>query len=280
MEKFNTVSLFIKRAEEFQTEDFIIQAFNENNIGKVSNIKFIKKQNENGTSYNGVIVCFEEWYSNKLTERLLNEMSSSSDGTTKFYFNRSRYWIITVHQKKNADTEKTIYVDPSLPNEERIRQLESLVQTMACQIHYQETKLQKNETIMMEYEQKHSRSHLLNIDLMSQLEDTKVHELSYQKETAKNIQLTSDNEELLEENNQLWLENEKLKAEMHKLQNANNELHSRLILSSFRTHRKNIECEELREMLYVEKGKNRQHELEEEDMLYLIQSFQKMKLNS
>jgi hypothetical protein len=278
MEKFNTVSLFIKRAEEFQTEEFIIQAFNENNIGKVSNVKFIKKQNENGASYNGVIVNFEEWYSNNITERLLNEMSSSLDGTTKFYFNRSRYWIITVHQKKNADTEKRIYVDPSLPNEERIRQLESLVQTMACQIHYQETKLQKNEIIMMEYEQKHSRSHLLNIDLMSQLEDAKVNELVYQKETIKNRQLTNDNEEILEENNQLWLENEKLKAEIHKQQNANDELRSRLMLSLFRIYRKNIECEELREMLYVERGKNRQLELEEEDMVYLIQSFQKMKL--
>jgi hypothetical protein len=278
METFNTVSLFIKRAEEFQTEEFIIQAFHENNVGKVSHVKFIKKQNDNGVSYNGAIIIFEEWYSNKLTERLLNEMSHSSDGTTKFYFNRSRYWFITVHQKKNPDTEKKIFVDPSLPTEERIRQLESLVQTMASQMHYQEIKQQKNEAIIMECEQKHSRSHLLNIELKSQLEDAKVNELTYQIESVKNQQLTKENEDLLEENNGLWLENERLKAEIVQLRNAKDDMHSRFMLESFRTYRKNIECEELREMLYVEKGKNRQLELEEEDMMTLIQSFQKMVL--
>ena len=37
-------SLFIKRAEEYQTKEFIINVFHKKNIGKVNDVTFIKKQ--------------------------------------------------------------------------------------------------------------------------------------------------------------------------------------------------------------------------------------------
>ena len=43
MNSFINVALFIKRAEEYQTKEFIMDAFMVNNIGKVRDIKFIKK---------------------------------------------------------------------------------------------------------------------------------------------------------------------------------------------------------------------------------------------
>ena len=88
------VALFIKRAEEYQTKEFIINIFHKKNIGKVNDVKFIKKQNNTGKSYNGVIVSFEKWYNNNL----LNEINSSQNGTFKFNFNNS-YWFINVHKE-------------------------------------------------------------------------------------------------------------------------------------------------------------------------------------
>ena len=57
-------SLFIKRAEDYQNKEFIFNVFHKKNIGKVNDVTFIKKQNNVGKSYNGVIVTFEKWYNN------------------------------------------------------------------------------------------------------------------------------------------------------------------------------------------------------------------------
>ena len=113
---FNNVSLFIKRAEEYQTKEFIIEAFSSNNIGNVIDVKFIKKQGNYGKSYNGVVVIFEKWNMNRLVQKLLNEMSTSSDGTTKFYFNQNRYWFVNVHKQKNVECEEVASVDSALPD--------------------------------------------------------------------------------------------------------------------------------------------------------------------
>ncbi len=40
---FTNVALYIKRAEEYQTKEYIIKVFAERNIGKVHDVKFIKK---------------------------------------------------------------------------------------------------------------------------------------------------------------------------------------------------------------------------------------------
>ena len=55
---FTNVALFIKRAEESQTKEFIMNAFKNSNIGIVKEITFIKK-NSNGTPYNGVVVILK-----------------------------------------------------------------------------------------------------------------------------------------------------------------------------------------------------------------------------
>ena len=49
---FTNVALFIKRAEEYQTKEFIIEAFDSNNIGKVRDVKFIKKNNDIPANFN------------------------------------------------------------------------------------------------------------------------------------------------------------------------------------------------------------------------------------
>jgi hypothetical protein len=152
------VSLFIKRAEEYQTKEFIINIFHKKNIGKVNDVKFIKKQNHTGKSYNGVIVSFEKWYNNNL----LNEIQQNN-GTFKFNFNNS-YWFINVHK----EVLEEIILPNNLSDTDRIKQLEDLVKSMSSQINYLK---ERSERTIMEYEHKHTQQHLNNIELRAQLDD-------------------------------------------------------------------------------------------------------------
>lgn len=169
---FNNVALFIKRTEEYQTKDFIIQQFDTNNIGKVRDIKFIKKTNDMRASYNGAIVIFDRWNMNKMVQSLFSEMSTSHDGTTRFYFDNCRYWIIQVYKQNLPECEEITVVDSSLTDKEKIRQLEALVKSMSAQIFYLQNNQEKTERQMMENEHKETRHHLVNIELTSQLEET------------------------------------------------------------------------------------------------------------
>ena len=171
MSSFGNTALFIKRAEEFQTESFIVDAFRNNNIGKVREVTFIKKNNDTGKKYNGVIVIFERWYINKLVETLLNEMSASPDGTTRFYFDQSHYWIINIHKQKMAQCEEVTLVDPSLSDKEKIAQLEEMVRSMSAQIHFNQKQQEKLDNKIADLEQKETQHHLVNMELRAQMED-------------------------------------------------------------------------------------------------------------
>ena len=195
MDSFSNNSIFIKRAEEYQTKDFIKSMF-ETNIGKVKDITFIKKQNING-SYNGVIVVFERWYSNNFVNQLIDEMSKSSDGTTKFYFNQHRYWFINIHKQLPECQEKTI-VDSSLSDKEKITKLEEIVSSMLSQIRIMENQLRQNECQIMELENKTTRCHLVNVELKAQL---------IEKDMVKDDIVNELNSEI----NKLKIDNEKMK---------------------------------------------------------------------
>lgn len=221
-QSFNNVALFIKRAEEYQTREFIIDAFSSKNIGKVRDVKFIKKHNDFGSNYNGVIVVFERWNNNKLVQTLFQEMSESSDGTTKFYFNSNRFWYIKIHQQKLSDTEESTGVDSSLPDKERIEQLEALVKSMSTQLHYMQTRQERSERIMMDCERKDTQHHLYNMELRSQLDE-------------KDMERS-------------WAEDE-YKKEIEKLHNEKEVLRCRLALNAIKFARKERQCNILREEL-------------------------------
>ena len=167
---FNNTALFIKRAEEYQTKEFIIEAFASNLIGKVHDVKLIKKQNGNGINYHGVIVIFERWNMNRLVQTLFNEMSSSPDGTTRFYFDEQRYWIINIHKQKLPECEEFAMVDPSLSDGHKIIKLEEISKSMLAQIYYMQKCQERTERSMMELQDKEMRHWLVNMDLQHQLE--------------------------------------------------------------------------------------------------------------
>ena len=194
---FNNVALFIKRSEEYQTKEFIVEVFDLNNIGKVRDVKFIKKHNELGKSYNSAIVIFEHWNMNRLVQTLFSEMAASPDGTTKFYFEPHRYWFINVHKQKLADCEETASVDPSLSDKEKIRKLEELVKSMSAQIFYMQNKHEKTERAMMDSEQKHTRHHLINVELQWKLEEKDIERKIAEDELKTCIEKLREENEIL-----------------------------------------------------------------------------------
>lgn len=219
---FNNVALFIKRAEEYQTKEFIIDAFSSNNIGKVKDVKFIKKHGVLGTGYNGVIVIFEHWNMNVLVQTLFSEMAASQDGTTRFYFDAHRYWIINVHRQKLPECEETVAVDPSLSDKEKISKLEELVKSMSAQIFYMQNRQEKAERAMMDLEHNDTHHYLVNTELRCQLEE-------------KDLE-------------QKWAEDE-LKREMQQLREENEMLRCRLENNSLKLVKKEVQCEQLEEEL-------------------------------
>jgi hypothetical protein len=184
---FMNAALFIKRAEESQTKEFIMKAFKKSNIGIVKEVTFIQK-NSKGVAYNGVVVIFERWNMNKYVETLFNKMSESPDGTTRFYFEPKRYWIINVHKQQLPECEESIIVDSELSDKERIKQMEATIKSMSAQIYYMQTNNEKNERRMMDYEQKDIQKHLINTELQCQLEIKDMEKIWREKEYQEQIQ--------------------------------------------------------------------------------------------
>lgn len=166
------MSLYIKRADLYQTKEFIKDIFTLNNIGIVKDVKFIEKADLSGRVYNGAIVIFDTWFMNKSVEKLLDDMSASPDGTVKFIYDyRGHFWYINVYKPVLPESEKTTIVDPSLPDKQRIEELEKILQTMMVQMHNVQLRQECLGRQLMETEEKMSRQALLNIELRSQLED-------------------------------------------------------------------------------------------------------------
>jgi hypothetical protein len=178
------MSLYIKRAELHITSNFIINAFNNNNIGIVKEVKFTKKTDNSGKEYNGAVVIFERWFTNTKVNKLLDDMNNSEDGSTKFIYDKyNHYWYINIYNAVLPETQQVAFVDPSLPDKQRIIELEKLLQNMTTQMYYSNCRHQLNERQLMEYEQKQTRHYLCNVEIRTLLEN-KEDEL---EETKQNV---------------------------------------------------------------------------------------------
>lgn len=214
-------SLFIKRAEEYQTKEFIINVFHKKNIGKVNDVTFIKKQNNVGKSYNGVIVTFEKC--NNPLRDLIDEINSSQNGTVKFNFNNS-YWFINVHKEPELEALKNIDINidinsqldcSMLSDKERIKHLEDLVKSMSSKINYMQTRQERSERSMMDYEHKDTQHHLNNIELQALLEDKDVEQTWIEADFKEDIDtLTGENAILRSHLERKYYECEQLREEL------------------------------------------------------------------
>jgi len=193
---FQNDAIFIKRAEIYQDFDYIRNAFEWNNIGAVKETKFINKKNETCKPYHGVIVIFERWYANHLVNQLLSEMAASPDGTTRFYFDHNKYWIICIHQFKLPECQESTIVDPSLCISEQNTELKKIVRSMSTRIHYMEARQERAERHAMDIERVLMQNHLVNMEMRFELEDS-ADEISRLK--RKNEQLKREYAELRKE---------------------------------------------------------------------------------
>jgi len=175
-----TYALFIKRAEENHTKEFITEAFASNQIGKVSDVTFIQKCSDTGHPYNGVIVNFETLNDNMVVSNLFNQMNSSKDGTTRFYFGKTRYWIINVHKSKTYEHNEIVFsqeLDIQLSDQDRIRQLELLVHSLTQDINYAKHKETETNNQIYNISKENTYQHLQIMELHSQLEEKERREM-------------------------------------------------------------------------------------------------------
>lgn len=232
MSNITNISLYIKRAEPFHTKEFITEAFSSNNIGKVRDVTFIKKVGDYGKDYNGVIVTFDQWCMNSKVKKLIDDMNSSIDGTTKFTFdlNKQRYWIINILKPKFENIEETEIpelnnINLNISEKERILELENLVKSMSAQMHYMQLRQEKTEKLLMEHEHNETQYWVNNFELRSQLEEKDIEFKYYENKFNENI---------------------------NKYQEENESLKCRVACLAIENIKKDREIEEVRQQLYDE----------------------------
>ena len=175
------VSLFIKRAELHQDEQFIKNVFHSKQIGMVSDVKLIKKMSENGKSYNGVIVNFENWYSSTYAHQLLDNLTSAKDETCRFFVDKNVFWFVSIHRQKIQCCQEIKQIDPSLSDKQRIVKLEELVNNLSTQLYYMQKKQENTEQQLMKNEQTNTENVIYNRELEFEINQLKAvnDDLSY-----------------------------------------------------------------------------------------------------
>ena len=162
----STMKLFIKRIELTESSlEFIREMFENNSIGYVSEVEFIKKQNiYNGHIYNGAIVTFNSWQENEYTINLFSEMAEAIDGTTRFYYTYFNYWIICIHKPKiiEENIEHNIEEESCMTNSESILKAKYII--LEKELEQYKRKLEQKNIQETQLE-------LQNMELRSQIEE-------------------------------------------------------------------------------------------------------------
>jgi hypothetical protein len=181
MSELNNITLYIKRAELQHDKNYIINACHECRYGKVKDVKFIDKQDNQGKKYNGVIVMFEDWYNSSTSKQLFSDISASKDGSAKMYHDpiRMRYWHVIIFRPKMFEEPEVqiitkmsmISLTDGLNDRQQLEEMERKYNSMISQMHYMQAQLEKANAAMMEYERQHTQDWLNNTELKMQLEE-------------------------------------------------------------------------------------------------------------
>jgi hypothetical protein len=111
MSAIKNISLYIPHVFPNFDKEFITNAFND--IGEISHIDFVAKQDRNGCNYNAVYVHFNKWFTNKkaasLYENVVNESKEA-----RLYYDNTWYWIVLPNTaKKHIPGERKPRIDLS-----------------------------------------------------------------------------------------------------------------------------------------------------------------------
>jgi hypothetical protein len=165
----SSLTLYIRRAELFHTEEYIKAAFYNNDYGLVSDVQFIKKSNDQGKEYNGAIVTFEHVFQSPKVSKLREELANTSDKTSLIVHDQAyrRYWIVQEYQEKEHDPQVH---DPQVHDPQQFT-TDMNVELLVIQLNQMKKKLERTESEMMNYEYERMRNALMNQELREQLEE-------------------------------------------------------------------------------------------------------------
>lgn len=141
------LSLFIPYVFANITEERIARVFENNHLGVVDHVDFVRKTDKNGKAYNAVYVHFSRWFNNSVVENF-QERVLSPDKEARVVYDDPWFWIVlqntgakivkaeetefvssdyaTILEKKLADAEKRLE-ELEESSWERIAELEERV---------------------------------------------------------------------------------------------------------------------------------------------------------
>jgi len=143
MTAITNISLFVKRVELYQTEDYVRQVFTRMGLGEVSTINFIQRIDDAGVhKYNAAIIDFKQWYKSDATSALFTDLRNGTNGTKQVFHSRTKYWFITEYNLNEDDAALTRdnvarnTITTQCSDQDRIQQLEAMVESMAAQLNH------------------------------------------------------------------------------------------------------------------------------------------------
>lgn len=115
MSAIKNISLYIPHVFPNFDKEYVTNAFK--NIGEVSQIDFVAKQDRNGGNYNAVYVHFKKWYTNKKATTFYNSVVDESK-EARLCHDEPWYWIVLPNTaKKYVPGDRKPRIDLSESNE-------------------------------------------------------------------------------------------------------------------------------------------------------------------
>jgi len=218
----SSISLYIKRAEETITPEYVVDVFRKNDIGEVADATFIKKRDiGSGKDYYGVVVTFNRWFNTQRANALLEEISNTFGAVAKFIYNTqtNRYWWVQIHRVFVKEPEELpleiatkVTGDTTLSDKEKIDKLVKMMQSMAIEMAHLQRNSEKTECMAMHAERKHTHNLMCHEDFLFQLELKDMELQDAQKEKREKDEEISNLKYRLEE---VVRENEETKLELY-----------------------------------------------------------------
>ena len=104
------LSLFIPYVFANITEERIARVFENNHLGVVDHVDFVRKTDKNGKVYNAVYVHFSHWFNNSVVENF-QERVLNPDKEARVVYDDPWYWIVLQNTGAKVDkAEETEFV--------------------------------------------------------------------------------------------------------------------------------------------------------------------------
>ena len=111
MSAIKNISLYIPHVFPNFDKEYVAKAFK--NIGEVSQIDFVAKQDRNGNDFNAVYIHFNKWYMNKKASSFYETVVDESK-EARLYHDEPWYWIVLPNTaKKHMPGDRKPVIDLS-----------------------------------------------------------------------------------------------------------------------------------------------------------------------